>query len=205
MWLRDAYGQSLYYAHLDRQAVRRGDVVKMGDTLGFVGNTGNARTTPPHLHFGIYSRRPYDPSPALTQLPWNPPALTADTTSVGAWARTTVAGLRVRQTPSTRGAVVGELDRYTAMLVLGGTGSWYRVALPDGTRGFVLARSIESTARPLRNAQLTDGGVLLDRPLASAAVMDSLAPGGEVWVLGSFGQFLYVQSPRGKAGWLALD
>ncbi|WP_317198432.1 M23 family metallopeptidase [Salegentibacter lacus] len=28
--------------------------MKRGDTLGFVGNTGNARTTPPHLHFGIY-------------------------------------------------------------------------------------------------------------------------------------------------------
>ena len=30
--------------------------MKTGDTLGFVGNTGNARTTPPHLHFGIYKR-----------------------------------------------------------------------------------------------------------------------------------------------------
>jgi murein DD-endopeptidase MepM/ murein hydrolase activator NlpD len=54
VWLRDAKRkQSLYYAHLDSIAPISGKV-KRGDTLGFVGNTGNARTTPPHLHFGIY-------------------------------------------------------------------------------------------------------------------------------------------------------
>jgi murein DD-endopeptidase MepM/ murein hydrolase activator NlpD len=33
-----------------------GERVVRGDVLGTVGNTGNARTTPPHLHFGIYER-----------------------------------------------------------------------------------------------------------------------------------------------------
>ena len=46
---------SLYYAHLTRQAVRPGDRVAAGDVVGYVGNTGNARTTRPHLHFGVYS------------------------------------------------------------------------------------------------------------------------------------------------------
>lgn len=56
VWLRDSRRkQSLYYAHLDsiKPDLRR---VKKGDTLGFVGNSGNARSTPPHLHFGIYRR-----------------------------------------------------------------------------------------------------------------------------------------------------
>ena len=54
VWLRDQKRkQSLYYAHLD--SIIPGLIkVEQGDTLGFVGNTGNARTTPPHLHFGIY-------------------------------------------------------------------------------------------------------------------------------------------------------
>lgn len=54
VWLRTRVG-SLYYAHLERQLVQRGERVQPGDTLGTVGNTGNARTTPPHLHFGIYT------------------------------------------------------------------------------------------------------------------------------------------------------
>ena len=44
----------LYYAHLDQQLVTAGQYVRPGDVIGTVGNTGNARTTPPHLHFGIY-------------------------------------------------------------------------------------------------------------------------------------------------------
>jgi len=49
-------GLRLYYAHLDEQLVGIGTHVKPGDVLGTVGNTGSARTTPPHLHFGIYER-----------------------------------------------------------------------------------------------------------------------------------------------------
>jgi murein DD-endopeptidase MepM/ murein hydrolase activator NlpD len=52
---------SYYFAHLDSQYVRAGQRVKQGDTLGTVGNTGNARFTPAHLHFGIYQSRSKDP------------------------------------------------------------------------------------------------------------------------------------------------
>lgn len=46
-----------YYAHLDKFAInlKVGDYVTPETILGFVGNTGNARTTPPHLHFGVYT------------------------------------------------------------------------------------------------------------------------------------------------------
>ena len=58
-----------YYAHLDSFVVESGDKVKKGDILGYVGNTGNAITTPPHLHFGIYSGGPVDPAPFLKPEP----------------------------------------------------------------------------------------------------------------------------------------
>ena len=54
---------NLYFAHLDTQLVRAGETVRPGDIIGTVGNTGNAATTPPQLHFGIYTRywQPIDP------------------------------------------------------------------------------------------------------------------------------------------------
>ena len=63
VWLQSDLG-SLYYAHLDRQSVAVGARVAAGDTLGTVGNTGNAASTPPHLHFGLYGRGgAVDPEP----------------------------------------------------------------------------------------------------------------------------------------------
>jgi murein DD-endopeptidase MepM/ murein hydrolase activator NlpD len=55
IWLTTENGTSFYYAHLDRWApgLYEGMEVENGDLLGYVGNTGNALTTPPHLHFGI--------------------------------------------------------------------------------------------------------------------------------------------------------
>lgn len=46
---------NVYYAHLDSQLVEEGQRVVKGQTIGLVGNTGNAHTTAAHLHFGIYT------------------------------------------------------------------------------------------------------------------------------------------------------
>jgi murein DD-endopeptidase MepM/ murein hydrolase activator NlpD len=56
LWLRDRAGNEFYYAHLaafSPLAVDGGRVVA-GDVIGFVGNTGDAETTPYHLHFEIH-------------------------------------------------------------------------------------------------------------------------------------------------------
>lgn len=44
-----------YYAHLERYAdgIEEGIEVQKGDVLGFVGKTGNAKWTDPHLHFQV--------------------------------------------------------------------------------------------------------------------------------------------------------
>jgi murein DD-endopeptidase MepM/ murein hydrolase activator NlpD len=55
------------YAHMVRQSpFDRGDEVHPGDIVGHIGRTGNAASTPCHLHFELRLRgRPIDPKPAL--------------------------------------------------------------------------------------------------------------------------------------------
>jgi len=68
VWLQDwSRDKEIYYAHLDSTWVSVGMVLEPGDPLGAVGNTGNAETTVPHLHFGIYDldRRATDPLPYI--------------------------------------------------------------------------------------------------------------------------------------------
>ena len=50
-------GRVYYYAHLDSYApnLEVGDRVSTRTVLGYVGTTGNAQGTPPHLHFGVYT------------------------------------------------------------------------------------------------------------------------------------------------------
>jgi murein DD-endopeptidase MepM/ murein hydrolase activator NlpD len=56
LWLRDRQGNQFYYAHLSAFSAlaRNGNEVHAGDVVGFVGNTGDAQTTPYHLHFEIH-------------------------------------------------------------------------------------------------------------------------------------------------------
>lgn len=56
-WVLGPGGERHYYAHLDDWApgLHAWQRVRAGEVIGSVGNTGNARTTPPHLHYGIYN------------------------------------------------------------------------------------------------------------------------------------------------------
>lgn len=56
VWILGPGGSWHYYAHLDghKRGLKVGDAVKKGQLIGYVGNSGNARHTAPHLHYGIY-------------------------------------------------------------------------------------------------------------------------------------------------------
>lgn len=49
--LRGADGRWYYFAHAQRPMV--GGQVKKGQIIGYVGNTGNAKNTPSHLHYAV--------------------------------------------------------------------------------------------------------------------------------------------------------
>ncbi len=56
LWLRDTQGNEFYYAHLSAFSplAINGQRVRAGAVLGFIGNTGDAVGTPPHLHFEVH-------------------------------------------------------------------------------------------------------------------------------------------------------
>jgi hypothetical protein len=62
LWLQDSAGNQFYYAHLSAYspAALRGGKVKAGEVLGFLGRTGDAFTTTPHLHFEVHPHRLLD-------------------------------------------------------------------------------------------------------------------------------------------------
>ncbi len=68
VWVIGPGRERYYYAHLDdwAEGLARGQVVQAGDLLGHVGDSGNAKGTPPHLHWGIYGADgARDPLPLL--------------------------------------------------------------------------------------------------------------------------------------------
>jgi murein DD-endopeptidase MepM/ murein hydrolase activator NlpD len=162
VFVRDAArGHSLYYAHLDRHAVTTGQRVRTGDTLGFVGNTGNARTTAPHLHFGVYRRGQgaIDPFPFVdTRAARAGTVPAALATLAGRAARSSSATATVRAGPSARAAVVRAVPRHTLLAIdaagVGGDDRWLRVRLPDQTSGYLPAAAVESAERPIGRERL---------------------------------------------------
>src|SRR5918994_2095982 len=53
LWLLGDSGNAYYYAHNSANLVRVGQRVARGQVIARVGHTGNAATTPPHIHFQI--------------------------------------------------------------------------------------------------------------------------------------------------------
>jgi murein DD-endopeptidase MepM/ murein hydrolase activator NlpD len=70
LWVKCTKGaDSFFYAHLSAFATdtRSGEKVTAGKVLGFVGSTGDAEQTPPHLHFEVHPHNgaAVDPYPFL--------------------------------------------------------------------------------------------------------------------------------------------
>ncbi len=205
VWLRDPVrNANIYFAHLDSQYVSNGDRVEIGDTLGFVGNSGNARTTPPHLHFGVYRRGEgaIDPSPFIRQPSGTVAELTADLDRLGSWVRLRNDGIWLRSAPGLRTPVVRELAQHTPVRVLGGSGDYFRVRLPNGLQGYVAARLTEDTSEPVAQQIVASAESVRARPTTGAPVMARLGQGEEVPVLGRFDGYLYVMGPQGLPGWM---
>ncbi|WP_234735608.1 M23 family metallopeptidase [Tellurirhabdus bombi] len=204
VWLSDSKrNQRLYYAHLDSQAVQDGQTVSVGDTLGYVGNTGNARTTSPHLHFGIYQfgGGAVDPLPYVRLSTGPARQVLVGAERLGDSLRVSVARAVVRQAPNGDSPIVRELPRSTLLTLMGGTAAWLRVALPDGKMGYVANSVTEAASRSLRRISLTAGTGLLEAALPTAAAIKTV-PAGTAEVLGVYNAYQLIRHPSGSVGWV---
>ncbi|MEJ7766978.1 MAG: M23 family metallopeptidase, partial [Chitinophagaceae bacterium] len=145
---------TLYYAHLDTQLVTDGAFVHAGDTLGLVGNTGNARFTPPHLHFGIYTASgAIDPFPFVNQFIKTPAKINAPLANLGKSVRNGTKTSLFSEFDS-KPTASSQLETNSLLYVEAATGNRYAVALPDGRRGYVNSSEVSSLARPLRKFEI---------------------------------------------------
>ncbi|MEZ4414643.1 MAG: M23 family metallopeptidase [Gemmatimonadota bacterium] len=210
VWMTTARGgHRLYYAHLDRQLVREGQQVRVGDTLGLVGNTGNARTTPPHLHFGVYVRREgaLDPYPFIEPLRTGVVAAdSAARTLIGRWARAGVDGVVAREAPNTRAPELERLRRGAAVWVVSASQAFYRVQLPDGREGYVPQRGMQSASAAFAVMDAVAGAPIRAAPRPGAPLRGRVpSEEARLAVLGLYDRYGLVLDSEGREGWIELE
>ncbi|MGM0391969.1 MAG: peptidoglycan DD-metalloendopeptidase family protein [Bacteroidota bacterium] len=140
VWLRDPKrSQSLYYAHLDSIEPILGKTVKRGDTLGYVGNTGNAKTTSPHLHFGIYKnyQGAIDPLYHIFQVESPEYNSRPDTLKLFSM-KVTGNTANLRDKPNSRSSIIiGNSKLNDTLIFLGKSNDWYHIRTLQNQAAFI--------------------------------------------------------------------
>ena len=207
IWLYDHQRrQSLYYAHLDSQLVKKGQLVQAGDTLGLIGNTGNARNTPAHLHFSIYRRGQgaIDPLPFVKTQVEKAPAVRADTSRLGQLARVRRRNTRLWSAPQNRSTELAILNRHLPLQIIAASKKWYRVSSPDGLSGYLPANGLEGIGRAIDNITIGEATELLQSPYPKATPVAALQPKEQVAVIGKNGSYQFVRGEDGEIGWVEM-
>jgi len=206
VWLRDEErGFSMYFAHLQEQKVRARDRVIKGQVIGTVGNTGNARTTPPHLHFAIYYRRSgaVDPVDFLRETDDSPTAVTADLQILGQWVRARAGRTSLRTSTAARSTQLSEVDPFTPMKVMAAAADRYRVLLPNGMSGYISPGRIESIGESLQSQTANQPLPITVSPESESIEMGRIPPGKMINILAYFQDYWLVRTTEGLTGWAA--
>ncbi|MEX2512374.1 MAG: peptidoglycan DD-metalloendopeptidase family protein [Cyclobacteriaceae bacterium] len=206
IWLNSGQGHSQYYAHLDSQLVSFGQKVLQGDTIGLVGNTGNAITTFPHLHFGIYrsGQGATDPLPFVIEKPDLLSLDVKDTTGIKNNGIITAARANIRNLPYTQSRIIGTFPINTFLYIEGKTKNWYRIKLPDGKMGFIFDNLIAISKEPLGTLKINPDHQI--KPSWGAdIVLGGKSLSGEAQIYGYFKGHALIQTQSGFRGWRLPD
>ena len=138
-----------------------------GQTIGYVGSTGNASADAPHLHFGIYSNGPADPYPFIHKPRERPSDVRVDTSRLGQWTRPARQSLTLRATPDRRavsarlsiGVAIQRCSRLATAdaSAIASTSRPTTVATPTRSRAHRSLRSRRKYSVPTRSSSLTTG------------------------------------------------
>lgn len=204
VWLRaEDKNYSLYYAHLDSQLVQDGERVQAGDTLGLMGNTGNARFTSPHLHFGIYTfNGAVDPLPFVNPVENEPEKVAASIKLIGKLARNGSASTYIYPQPNTNSTQMVQIQANTLLRVEAATSNWFKVSLPDRRQGYIRSTVLNDAGKPVRNYLLKTSLPLLDQPDSLAAKKTGIPAGETVDILGQFNDYYFISTPNEVTGWI---
>ena len=173
---------NLYYAHLDEQLVISGQRVKEGDVVGLVGNTGNAKGTVPHLHFGIYANGAIDPLPFIDHVTKQPAKVSADTSWLNSFARLT--------------REISPLRTGAAVRLIAATGGDYIAIGEDGISRIIKGTNL--SMKPSRTIKASSEIILSDD---EGAIKKYIPQGSTIFVHGEKGNMQYIEVD-GEKGWI---
>jgi peptidoglycan LD-endopeptidase LytH len=94
------------------------------------------------------------------------------------------------------------LPQHTVIRLDAATADWYRVSLPDGTRGFVIARATQAVDAPIRKHQPGKTAVVRHLPTSTATPVTDIGPDTRVAVLGGYEDYLLIRTAEGRQGWI---
>lgn len=186
---------SLYYAHLDSQLVSGGEWVRVGDTLGLMGNTGNAKSTAPHLHFGIYTPQgAVNPLPFINPSRQLPEPVQADENLLGSFATIS------RKINIESGQQKISIPSNTVFYIAAANKNQYRIIFPDSSNVYVQGTLLKNL-KAINKIELKSDRNIYEKPHTAAPVKAVLKPGAAVEVLGSFKNYFLVKSGNNQ-GWI---
>lgn len=195
----DEKNYSLYYAHLDAQTVINGQEIHRGDTIGFVGNSGNAITTSPHLHFGIYTAQgAIDPAPFILKKTTPLLPIKGDNNLLGTVAKTNK--LSKIYTDPLKRSTNKSLPKNTIIKVLSTTAESYFIELPNQEQGFIKMQELNKLSI-LSTTKLKSNTPIYATPDLTAPKKLIAAGGETVYILGHFKEFNFVRLEESE-GWV---
>lgn len=203
IWMRSKDNRStLYFAHLESVFVKKDAIVNRGDTIGTVGNSGNTKTTYPHLHFGIYQEGAVDPYPFIVQKNKGFKRQLSYNKYLGSLIRTNKP-TQFRKNSVLRRAEKVRIPENFIFQIIGTHAAYYKVALENQNTGYIFYDDIESIDRPIKSLATAQVNIEYTRPDLASPQLGNCCAATTLQVLGYTNEFILAADDDQMKHWLS--